>query len=372
MKRLISLLLCLLLLGSACTALADTLYVHSDEGAGVTLRHEVTNEALTVIPNGTALTPDINRSTDMFAYVTYNGFSGYLLWRYLWRNAPDGTPAQPQETEVPDVPQVTEVPAPQPTEVQTIPVPEAPAEEGFTVQTVGAFVQVADKANQPISDRWTMVRGGPELNLLITADVPAGQNVAAWIINGAFYAFNYEVTVIRMTNLDRDYVIEAVTGAGTASTQPGAEAVQAGRDGHRLLMVTKNAQLCHVDQSGRGAGGWLREFDFTTDYVNRATGAHEAGGRLTARIKATVPRGKYVMGWKFDETRLYPNRWIDEFVVYEQFESITYEPIFGEDAGYDPPNWRPDPTITDPPGTVVWPNDPTVNWNNNPTGTWGN
>ena len=69
------------------TALSDTMYVKTEIESPLSLRDENTNEVLCTIPAGAALEPDGSKSTDLFAYVTYDGYSGYVLWNYLTRNA---------------------------------------------------------------------------------------------------------------------------------------------------------------------------------------------------------------------------------------------------------------------------------------------
>ena len=94
MKRviciLVALVLCLLCTGAS---LADTYYVKSADP--LSLRDENTNEVLTTIPTGTALEPIGDKCTDLCAYVTYNGYSGLVLWNYLTRTAPGKEAARP-------------------------------------------------------------------------------------------------------------------------------------------------------------------------------------------------------------------------------------------------------------------------------------
>ncbi len=70
------------------TASADTWYVYTQNGKTLNLRSEYTNEVIGHIPYGTALEPDMSRSTASQAYVTYKNISGYVKWSFLQRNQP--------------------------------------------------------------------------------------------------------------------------------------------------------------------------------------------------------------------------------------------------------------------------------------------
>ena len=93
MKRALMILIALVLCLCIGTSLADTYYVKSE--APLNLRDEYTNEVLTTIPVGTALEPIGDKCTDLCAYVTYNGYSGLVLWNYLTRTVP-GKEAAPK------------------------------------------------------------------------------------------------------------------------------------------------------------------------------------------------------------------------------------------------------------------------------------
>ena len=99
-------------------------------------------------------------------------------------------------------------------------------------------------------------------------------------------------------------------------------------DGETLTAEVIHGELCHIKKGTKGGGGWIRTFDFMSDYSNRATGAQEKGGQLTAKIRPLVPQGRRVAGWKFDKTELYPDVVVNDFVVRTLDTSMTYEPIF--------------------------------------------
>ena len=132
-RQILAVMLALVLCIGAIPALADTMYVQTDDGADLTLRDEVTNAAIGQIPCGTAVTPDIEKSTDQWAYVTYEGTSGFVLWRYLSRKAPDAAPQPAPE------------PQPEPAPADPVTPPEQPAEEGgFRISVIGAAVALTE------------------------------------------------------------------------------------------------------------------------------------------------------------------------------------------------------------------------------------
>lgn len=326
-RRILALLLLLCLWVG--TALADTYYVRPDIESPLSLRDERTNEVLTTIPAGTALEPDGTKSTDLCAYVTYNGYAGLVLWNYLTRTAPgEGslvtvqTPATP--TPAPAAPEPTAVPG------------------VYTLKAEGAYIQRADSKNKPAGAEMNEMTVTAGDNVIVTARVPRGKKIEYWVLNGVRYEWLHTVKWIRLSNFDRSWTVEVVYKNSPSATLHDPAAVQAARTGETLLCRTVSAELCHIKSGTKGGGGWITSFDFTQDYVNRATGVMEKGGQLSAKVRAVIPRGKRVAGWKLDETHLYPAVAVKEFVVRSLDTSMTYEPIFGNATVTKPP-------VTDPP-----------------------
>lgn len=88
MKRWIALLLLLVLTAGIVSAYAEIWYVYTKNGKTLNLRSEKDNSVIAHIPYGTALSPDPGKSTELAAYVTYNGKSGYVKWNYLVKEKP--------------------------------------------------------------------------------------------------------------------------------------------------------------------------------------------------------------------------------------------------------------------------------------------
>ncbi|MBQ6174155.1 MAG: hypothetical protein IJK28_05990 [Clostridia bacterium] len=340
MRRSIRLIVALVLCLCMCAALADTYYVKPD--TSVSLRDESTNDVLITIPAGTALEPVGDKSTDLCAYVTYGGFSGLVLWNYLTRTAPADMPpddVDPFATKAPIVSAETPAPNPTPTPAPT----PAPTPENTTLRTVNAVIQRANSRNKAEGATMTEMVVTPSDNVIITAQVPRGKKLVGWLFNGVHYNLMRSVKSLRLTNIDRSWTIEAVFKNTNPSTIHTPEAIQAARTGLQLLAEVKNGEFCHLKEGTTGGGGWIKQFDFTNDYTNRATGALERGGQLTAKVRATIPRGKRVVGWKFDETHVYTvGVAVKQFVVYTLDTSMVYEPIFDKVTETKPP-------VTDPP-----------------------
>ena len=302
MKRVQWLFVLLALIVFTVPALADTMYVHTDGGADLNLRDEVTNEVIGTIPDGTALTPDPQKSTDLAAYVTYEGKAGFVLWRYLSHQAP-GAAGQP--------------------DLSPAQVPDAGREDGeFEIRVVGATV--ADAGGTSVLIRRDEVAE-------IKAAVPEGAEIAYWVFNGVRYDFLQNVTSIRVEKPDRDWEIEAVPANGESQTLLTDEEIQAARTGDSLVVKGIRAELSHVDAAGNPGGEWLNEFHFDRDYQNLKTRYKETGGQISVRVRAMVPWGQYVAGWKFDETEFYPDAVVTQMVVRKLNTAMTYEPIFSSD-----------------------------------------
>ena len=324
-------LLMLILCLSVGTALSDTLYVKSDIQSPPSLRDENTNEVLITIPAGTMLEPDSIRSTDMFAYVTYGGYSGYVMWNALTRVAPNGAvaPAPVEITSTPEpyaAPDYTPAPAP-----ETVPTPE-PAGGPYTLRTIGAVIQFAESWGKASGPEMTEMTVTPEDSVMVTAKVPWKKEIDYWIINGVRYDFLRSFKWIAITAFDRSWTIEVAFRNTDPQTLHSPEDIQAARTGEALVAEVKNGELRHVVSRNTDGGIWMTSFDFTGDYTNLASGVPEKGGQLTAKIRAIVPSGKRVFGWKLDETEFYPAAQVSAFIVRTLDTSMVYEPIFAEKA----------------------------------------
>lgn len=333
MKRALMILIALVLCLCIGTSLADTYYVKSE--APLNLRDEYTNEVLTTIPVGTALEPIGEKCTDLCAYVTYNGYSGLVLWNYLTRTAP-GKEAAPKAGK-------TETATPKPKQAKATATPDPSV---MTLKAVSAVLQRANSRNKAEGAEKTEMTVKETDNILITANA---KTVEYWVINGVRYDFLKNVASFRLTAFDRSWTFEAVDKGKEPTTLLSADEIQAARTGRTLLCRVKHAELCHIKRdNNRGAGGWIHEFDFTDDYTNRASNAKEKGGQLSGRVRASVPKGKKVLGWKFDETELYPQRaTVNAFVFYNLNTSMLYEPIFSKTAS------ATKPPVTNPPEKKV-------------------
>ena len=333
MKRVQWLFVLLALIVFTVPALADTFYVQIGDGLALSIRDEATNEVLGYIPDGAAVEPDPQKSTELAAYVSYEGTSGFVLWRYLTRTAPGGAAPAAQVTPAP-APAVTPEPVTQ----------EVDLDDGlYDISVTGGYIQKANAKNKGEGEKLKVMTVTAEDNIVITADIPKGKKVDFWVINGIRYDFDHKIKTIRLTNADQDWDFEVVYTKSTAATLLTAEQIQAARTGEQLLIKVEHGELCHIKSGTKGGGGWITEFDFTEDYENRATGAKEKGGQITAKVRATIPRGKKVTGWKFNETELYPNVEITYLVPHMLNMSMTYEPLFGKTAAVTAP------PVTNPP-----------------------
>lgn len=344
MKRCVALLVLLTLAVSLLplAASADTWYVYTANGKTLNLRDEYTNQVIGHIPYGTALEPDMNKSTEIAAYVTYKGVSGFAKWEFLQKTPPK--PRKKTQTAAAATPAPTQEPAvnvnAQTNTNQGYVNPQGNVpytgttvvnQQGtFEISAVGAYIQYANSSNKGAGEKWSAVAVTPEDNIVITADVPKGRKIDYWVINGVRYDFNQTVKSLRLTKADQSFRFEVVYTKAASQTLLSPQAIQEARTGEMLVIKTKRAQFCHVKNVSTGAGGWITEFDFTNDYTNRASGAWEQGGQVTARVKATVGKNQRVRGWKFDETELYPNSQVTHFIVRTLNTSMTYEPILGK------------------------------------------
>ena len=330
MKRFRWLLALFALIMFTVPALADTFYVQIEDGLALSIRDEFTNEVLGYIPSGTAVEPDPQKSTELAAFVTYEGTSGFVLWRYLTRTAPGGTVSVEVEA--------TTAPTPTPEPV----VEEVDLDDGlYDITVTGGYIQRANaKNNKAEGEKMTEITVTADDNIIIAAEIPKGKKIDYWVINGIRYDFDHVPKNFRLTHADHDWDFEIVYTKSSAQTLLTEEQIQAARSGEQLIIKAVDAEICHIKSGTKGAGGWITEFEFTEDYQNRATGKQEKGGQITAKVRAISHKNKKVSGWKFNETELYPSTEITYLVPHMLNTSMTYEPIYGKAA-----------TVTEPPIT---------------------
>lgn len=296
MKKWAALFLILVLLISVLPIEAETYYVYTANGQTLNLRSPADNSIIGRIPYGTRLETDDDRSTEKAAYVSYGGKSGYVKWEFLVKDPPpvkgSGKSAQAS-------------PAPTP----AAQLPEDGAGQ-ITIQVVNAFIQY-----QPDGSRFSAVSYDTPRELIITADTE-GKRPAYWVINGIRYDFEPHVpTTLTINNAQERMTIEAVPQKGSPYTLISPEEIQAARTGEPLVVQALHAKLCHLTAKDFGKGGWLDSFDFTNDYLNRATNKQENGGQITTRIRATIPKNRKILYWKFDDTQIKFSTDVTEFIV---------------------------------------------------------
>ena len=339
-------LIFLIVLALPVAALAETWVVSTKGGRSLNLRSPENQSVIGHIPNGTQLEPDPELSDEINAYVTYGGQSGYVRWEYLRRADPTQAPAQasgdswedmisgrPGSGSSAQAATPTPVPTPAPTPAPQEPAPDSLETGEHRVQVFGATVQFADANGKGYGDTYDFVSFDGETGVVIRAVVPKKQKLSYWIINGVRYDFSTTPKYMTVLHLTEDLTVEAVFSKTEPVSLRSDETIQATRTGDRLIVDTINAQLCHLKKSGKnGGGGWITSFEFTQDYVNRATKEMETGGQISVRVKARVPGGKKVIGWKFNETEFRFPTTVNSFFSRKLNVSMTYEPIYGKAA----------------------------------------
>lgn len=165
------------------------------------------------------------------------------------------------------------------------------------------------------------------LDVRVAADIPRGESIDYWVINGVRYDFNRMVKSFTLRELTYPMTIEVVLKGNDSLTLLSEEEIQAKRTGDDLIVTSRNAKMYHLDGND-GKGSSFREFDFTQDYRNLATGDQETGGRVNLRVLASIPDGKSISYWKFNDARLNFNADIVSFLAKGLSDSMTYEPVF--------------------------------------------
>ena len=327
-KRLLPLLTVLLLF--AVSAQAEIWYVKTPNGKSLNLRSEYNNAVIGNIPNGTLLESDDSRSNSTAVYVTWGGKSGFVKRDFLSKEPPAGM--------------WTATPAAAPLITSPLPLMRATDGDGeITVQAIGAYIEYTGKKGGPYS----AVSFDKPVKVKVTADIPKGKTIDYWVIDGVRYDFKSRVpNSFTLDNVTDSMIVEAVAKGQKSETLVTAEAIQQIRTGAPLVVTAVHARLCHVRKDLKGAGGWIKQFDFTADYVNRATKAKETGGQVTVRVKATIPSGKKISYWKFDDVKIDFDKNVTEMVVHTLFTSKTYEPVFTKVKTTTPPRQTPYSPVT--------------------------
>ncbi len=217
-----------------------------------------------------------------------------------------------------------------------------PATNEKVIRTYGAVMHFVDRSGNTKGDSFTELNFGEEyyntmtrktitdgsVDVKVSADVTKGQTVEYWVINGTKYTFNREVRSFTLREVPYAMIIEAVTAGAEPQTLLTADAIQQNRTGAPLLVESKDARMYHVDAQSKSGGDTFYEFDFTHDYINKATGEDEMGGRITTRVVARIPEGMRVSFWRFNGARLNFNSDVTSFLVENLHESMLYRPYF--------------------------------------------
>ena len=310
LTRLLALLVLLMLL--TASAQAETWYVYTPNGKTLNLRSPINNAVIGNIPFGTRLETDDLMSTQTAAYVTWGGQSGFVKWSFLVKDPPYGTKTTAQ-------PQVTPTPKPEymlPTDGDGL----------VTIQAYGAYLEYNSNKNK---GQFSAISYDTPVKLKVTADVPKGKSIDYWVIDGVRYDFKSRVpTSFTIDNATDNMIVEAVLKNSASLTELSEAVIQQIRTGETLLVNTIHAKLAHVRDDLKGAGGWMTSFNFTDDYMNKATKRLETGGQVTVRVKASIPKGKKISYWKFDDVKIDFDKNVTEMIVYNLNVSKTYEPIF--------------------------------------------
>ena len=219
------------------------------------------------------------------------------------------------------------------------------SEAGWTVQVYGAKVQVATEKGKAQGEKMDVISFEDEGNVYVTAEIPKKKKLSYWVINGVRYDFSPVPKKFAVLKINGNLTIEAVCKNDTPVTLRSDEEIQAERTGERLVVEAVRAQLCHMKNSTKGGGGWIKESEFTEDYINRATKATETGGQITVKLKAGAMSGRKVIGWKFNDTQFRIGN-VRTFIVRKLNQAMVYEPIFGKAAS------NPGSGATDPPNTI--------------------
>ena len=168
--RLIALTLALIMLLPGVNAFAgedNEWYVKTPDGKTVNIRDEKTNEVIGHIPYGTKVFSDPSKDAQTAAYVTYNGVSGFVNYRYLVKERP----ADYRKTESAAA-----------TEASLEPVTYG--EGTHVISVTGGVVQMTNKKGKATGTKYSAVRFDDPVTVAVTASVPKGKKIDYWLING--------------------------------------------------------------------------------------------------------------------------------------------------------------------------------------------
>ena len=183
-----------------------------------------------------------------------------------------------------------------------------------TVKTVGATLEKLSDAEGSSTE----LRFNGKAKFKVTADNPHSSNIAYWVINGVRYDFPVAVKAITVSELAGDMTIECVYRKSTSTTLSGT----VGR-GDNLIVSCENAKMRHIKGTASAKGDSFTEFDFSKDYINKATGAAEKAGKVTVRVSANFDRVDY---WEFNEAHLTFSTNINSFFVRDLNAKMHYVP----------------------------------------------
>ena len=320
MKKIFTLLCVLVLTLAVFPAQADTYYVYTANGKTLNLRSPIDNSVIGNIPYGTRLETDNARSTEMAAYVTYGGKSGYVKWEFLVKDPPPARGKSGASS--------TPAPAAAPAPGTALP---TDGDGDTSIQVFNAYIEYLDVQSGQYSEvlyDYDQPRG-----VRITANLPGGKKAAYWVIDGIRYDFEPDVPKsFTLENVQDSMIIEAVAANGQSTTLLSPSEIQSMRTEDQLLVSAVHSKLCHIKGTKTGAGGWLNNFDFTDDYTNRATKKREDGGQVTIRVRATIPSGKKIQYWLFDDVKIDFSTNVTQFIARTLNVSKTYEPVFNGTA----------------------------------------
>lgn len=197
------------------------------------------------------------------------------------------------------------------------------------VRAVNCSIQFVDNNNTPTGAKMTEIAVTNGLEIAVTA---SGKNVHSWLLNGVRYEFEDVVTRIFFRNVTEGFTIEPIID-GNPQTQKTAEQIQAARTGETLIVKSINAYM-HLLNGKSTGGSSFREFDFTNDYLNEATGSREMGGQVSVKVQSKVPEGYEMYGWRFNDMRLTFNGEVKFFHVFGLDRSMEYEPLLSKIKKY--------------------------------------
>jgi len=192
------------------------------------------------------------------------------------------------------------------------------------VTAVGASLKALDKNGKAEGDGYEEMdfTAVGTAGFAVVAESNKSKKVDYWVIDGYKYDFfEYRVTKIIVTGLERSMTVEAVyEGSKPVTLRSGQENEPDGP----LVVTVKGGQACFITAKGTGKGGWYSSVDFTNDYENLATGQTQPGGLIDLRIRTGSTKKNY--SWLIDGVKFSFDSPVITFRVYGLDRSITYEP----------------------------------------------